>query len=63
MSSGDDTPKGIDRATVKRVWAFSLPYRARVIIFLTLTIIGTGVGIIPSIVLSLIHISEPTRPY
>ena len=50
MSSGDDTPKGIDRATVKRVWAFSLPYRARVIIFLTLTIIGTGVGIIPSIV-------------
>ncbi len=50
MSSGGDAPKGIDRATVKRVWEFSTPYRARVIGFLLLTIIGTGVGIVPSIV-------------
>ncbi len=50
MSSAGDTPKGIDRATVKRVWEFSIPYRSRVVGFLLLSIIGTGVGIIPSLV-------------
>ena len=48
MSSGGDTPKGIDRNTVKRVWAFSIPYRKMVIGFLVLVILGTTVGIVPT---------------
>ncbi len=47
MSSGED-PKGIDRATVRRVWAFSIPYRKMVVGFLILIILGTIVGIIPT---------------
>ena len=48
MSSGGDTPKGIDRKTVRRVWAFSVPYRKMVIGFLILIIAGTIIGIVPT---------------
>ncbi len=48
MSSGDATPKGVDRATVRRVWAFSGPYRSMVIGFVALIIVGTVVGIVPT---------------
>ena len=48
LSSGQENPKGIDRETVKRVWEFSRPYRKIVIGFLTLIIIGTVIGLVPS---------------
>lgn len=48
MSSGGDTPKGIDRETVKRVWAFSKPYRSMVVGFVLLIVIGSIIAIIPT---------------
>lgn len=48
MSSKDDAPKGIDRKTVTRVWEFSKPYRATVIGFLALIILGSVIAIIPT---------------
>ncbi len=48
MSSGGDTPKGIDRTTVKRVWGFSKPYRTMVIGFIALIIVGSIIAIIPT---------------
>ena len=49
MSSRGDTPQGIDRATVLRVWEFSKPYRTKVIGLIVLIIIGTVVGLIPTL--------------
>lgn len=49
MSSGNDSPTGIDRRTVSRVWEFSKPYRPKVIGFIALIIIGTVVGLIPTL--------------
>ena len=49
MSSRGDAPKGIDRATVARVWEFSKPYRGKVIGFVVLIIISTVVGLIPTL--------------
>ena len=49
MSSGNDSPKGIDRKTVRRVWEFSIPYRPMVIGFVVLIIIGTVVGLVPTL--------------
>ena len=48
MSSKGDAPKGIDRKTVARVWEFSKPYRATVIGFLALIILGSVIAIIPT---------------
>lgn len=48
MSSGGDTPKGIDRSTVKRVWGFSQPYRKMVVGFIVLIVIGSIIAIIPT---------------
>ncbi len=48
LSSRDDDPKGIDRETVKRVWGFSKPYRPMVVGFVTLIVVGTVIGLIPS---------------
>ena len=41
--------KGVDRATVRRVWEFSRPYRPMVIGFVTLIVIGTVVGLVPTL--------------
>ena len=49
MSSGAEGPKGIDRKTVKRVWAFSLPYRPMVVGFVILIILGTVIGLVPTL--------------
>jgi len=49
MSSSSDEPKGIDRATVRRVWGFSQPYRPMVIGFVILIILGTVIGLIPTL--------------
>lgn len=49
MSSGGDSPKGIDRQTVRRVWGFSGPYRPMVMGFLILIILGTVIGLIPTL--------------
>ena len=48
MSQNNETPKGIDRATVRRVWDFSRPYRPMVVGFGILIILGTIIGIIPT---------------
>jgi len=48
MSSRGDTPQGIDRKTVARVWEFSKPYRATVIAFLALIVLGSVIAIIPT---------------
>ena len=58
MSSRGDAPKGIDRATVARVWEFSTPYRGKVIGFVVLIIISTIVGPV-----SYTHLTLPTTPY
>ena len=47
MSSRGDTPKGIDRETVARVWSFSKPYRSKVAGFVFLIIVGTVIGLVP----------------
>jgi ATP-binding cassette subfamily B protein len=49
MSSSNDEPKGIDRDTVRRVWGFSLPYRPMVVGFVILIILGTVIGLIPTL--------------
>ncbi|MFT7475865.1 MAG: ATP-binding cassette subfamily B protein [Verrucomicrobiales bacterium] len=49
MSIGNETPKGIDRKTVRRVWEFSLPYRRMVFGFLILIILGTVIGLVPTL--------------
>ena len=49
MSSRGDAPKGIDRATVARVWEFSTPYRSKVVGFVVLIIVSTVVGLIPTL--------------
>ena len=49
LSSGNDAPKGIDRATVRRVWEFSFPYRAMVVGFMVLIVVGTVIGLIPTL--------------
>ena len=49
MSSRGDTPKGIDRETVRRVWEFSTPYRSKVVGFVALIIISTVIGLIPTL--------------
>ena len=49
MSSRGDAPKGIDRDTVRRVWAFSTPYRGKVIGFVILIIVSTVIGLIPTL--------------
>lgn len=50
MSKNGEDPKGIDRDTVRRVWAFSRPYRKMVAVFVVLIIIAAVVGIIPPFV-------------
>ena len=49
MSSNSDTPKGIDRSTVKRVWSFSRPYRTSIVVFMVLIIAGTIIGLVPTL--------------
>ena len=49
MSGGTEAPKGIDRRTVVRVWAFSRPYRPMVLGFLVLVIMGTVIGLVPTL--------------
>lgn len=49
MSSGPDSPKGIDRQTVRRVWSFSGPYRMMIIGFIFLIIVGTIIGLVPTL--------------
>ena len=49
MSSGPDTPKGIDRNTVRRVWGFSGPYRLMIVGFIVLIILGTIIGLVPTL--------------
>jgi len=49
MSMNADAPKGVSRETIRRVWAFSRPYRSKVILFVVLIVIGTVVGIIPTL--------------
>ena len=49
MSSNSDTPKGIDRNTVKRVWSFSRPYRTSIVVFMVLIIAGTIIGLVPTL--------------
>lgn len=51
MSSGGETPKGIDRKTVNRVWGFSKPYRPKVVGFVVLIVIGTVIGLVPTFAL------------
>ncbi len=48
MSGSKDAPKGIDRATVRRVWAFSTPYRGMVVGFVILIVLGTAIGLVPT---------------
>jgi len=48
MSSGSDSPTGINRDTVRRVWGFSKPYRPMVVGFVFLIVVGTVIGLIPS---------------
>ena len=49
MSSNSDTPKGIDRNTVKRVWSFSQPYRTSIVVFMVLIVAGTIIGLVPTL--------------
>ncbi|MGI9607475.1 MAG: ABC transporter ATP-binding protein [Acidimicrobiales bacterium] len=49
MSGGNDAPKGIDRDTVRRVWGFSAPYRRMVLGFVILIVLGTVIGLIPTL--------------
>jgi ATP-binding cassette subfamily B protein len=49
MSSGTEDPKGIDRKTVARVWSFSTPYRRMVVGFIILIVLGTVIGLIPTL--------------
>ena len=49
MSTGNETPKGIDRKTVGRVWSFSRPYRRMVVGFIALIVIGTVLGLVPTL--------------
>ncbi|NNK92402.1 MAG: ABC transporter ATP-binding protein [Acidimicrobiia bacterium] len=49
MSSTTDAPTGIDSRTVKRVWAFSHPYRGMVAGFMVLIIAGTIIALIPTL--------------
>lgn len=49
MSSGPETPKGIDRQTVRRVWGFSGPYRPMIVGFIVLIILGTIIGLVPTL--------------
>ena len=49
MSSGTEDPKGIDRKTVARVWSFSTPYRRMVVGFIVLIVLGTVIGLIPTL--------------
>ena len=49
MSSQGQKPEGIDRDTVKRVWEFSKPYRGMVVGFVTLIVIGTVLGLVPTL--------------
>ena len=49
MSSGTEESKGIDRKTVARVWSFSKPYRPMVIGFITMIVLGTVIGLIPTL--------------
>ncbi len=49
MSSGPDTPKGIDRQTVRRVWGFSGPYRPMIVGFIILIVLGTIIGLVPTL--------------
>ena len=48
MTQGDQ-PKGIDRATVRRVWGFSRPYRPMVVGFVVLIVLGTVIGLVPTL--------------
>ncbi len=48
MTQGDE-PKGIDRDTVRRVWGFSGPYRPMVVGFVILIVLGTVIGLIPTL--------------
>ena len=49
MSSGTEDSKGIDRKTVARVWSFSTPYRRMVVGFIILIVLGTVIGLIPTL--------------
>jgi len=49
MSTGAEDPKGIDRKTVARVWGFSGPYRRMIIGFIFLIILGTIIGLVPTL--------------
>ena len=49
MSGGSESSKGIDRQTVQRVWGFSRPYRPMIVGFIVLIILGTIIGLIPTL--------------
>ena len=49
MSSGTEETKGIDRKTVARVWGFSKPYRPMVVGFIILIVLGTVIGLVPTL--------------
>lgn len=49
MGGGPDAPKGIDRQTVRRVWGFSAPYRTMIVGFIILIILGTIIGLVPTL--------------
>jgi ATP-binding cassette subfamily B protein len=49
MSSGSESPKGIDRKTVARVWQFSAPYRTMIVGFIILIVLGTVIGLVPTL--------------
>ena len=49
MSSGSESPKGIDRKTVARVWQFSAPYRSMIVGFIILIVLGTVIGLVPTL--------------
>ena len=49
MTSAEDAPKGIDRATLKRIWAFSRPYRGMVVALLVLIVLATVLALVPTL--------------
>lgn len=48
-SMSSEKPKGIDRETVRRVWSFSGPYRPMIVGFVVLIVLGTIVGLVPTL--------------
>ena len=66
LISQDDS-KGrpsVDRALLKRVYGYARPYLGWMLLVLVIILITSLIQLIPPLLyLSLIHISEPTRPY